>query len=97
MRYWKMRVFGLALIIVCAGLLYYEWQRLSQEGRYSMKVATFAPLCVVGGIFMLLFPTRAGRPETVSDKLAVFLVLILGLAAGVLNLYLMDPGFFSFR
>ena len=61
-----------------------------------MKLATFAPLGVIGGLFILLFPTKAGKPETGMDKLLVFLVFIIGMAAGAVNMYLMDPGFFSF-
>ncbi|MCA1557887.1 MAG: hypothetical protein LC731_05030 [Acidobacteria bacterium] len=96
MRYWKMRLLGLFVIATFAGLLYYEWQRLRQEGRYNLKIAAFAPPGIIGGLFILLFPARAGKPETASDKLIVFLVFAIGLLAGVANVYLMDPGFFPF-
>jgi hypothetical protein len=92
-----MRLFALVLIAVFAGLIYYEWQRLSQEGRYSIKIATFAPLLIVGGIFIFLFPAKAGKPQTTAEKLVTLLVFVLGLAAGLVNLYLMDPGFFPFH
>jgi hypothetical protein len=69
---------------------------LKQEGRYHMKAAAFAPLGLVGGIFILLFPTKVGKPETGMDKLIVFLVFIIGIAVGLVNWYMMDPGFFSF-
>ena len=97
MGYWKMRLFALVLIAASAGVIYYEWQKLKEEGRYSMKVASFAPLLIVGGIFILLFPSKAGKPQTTGEKLLVLLVFVLGLAAGLINWYLMDPGFFSFR
>jgi peptidoglycan/LPS O-acetylase OafA/YrhL len=96
MRYWKMRLLGVVVIVVFAGLLYYEWQRLWQEARYNLKIAAFAPLVIIGGLFILLFPARAGKPETVSDKLIAFLVFAIGVLAGVVNVYLMDPGFFPF-
>ncbi|HEY0322823.1 MAG TPA: hypothetical protein VGC66_17850 [Pyrinomonadaceae bacterium] len=93
----KKRLFALMLIAVSAGLLYYEWYRVEQEGRYSMKAVTFAPLGIVGGLFLLLFPNKFGKPETALDKLIVFLVFIIGLAAGLVNWYLIDPGFFPFH
>jgi CDP-diglyceride synthetase len=93
----KKRLFALLLVAVCAGLLYYEWQSVKQEGRYSIKVATFAPLGIIGGLFLLLFPSKFGKPETAWDKLIVLLVFILGLAAGLVNWYLIDPGSFPFR
>lgn len=97
MLHLKARLLGLVIIAIFAGLLYYDWHMLRQEGQYYMKLAVLAPLGIIGGIFVLLFPTKAGPPQTGADKLVVFLVFLLGAAAGVLNLYLMDPGFFSFR
>ena len=52
-------------------------------------------MCVVGGIFLLLFPTKVGKPETTRDKILIFAVLGLGLVAGLVNWYLMDPGRFG--
>jgi hypothetical protein len=91
----KTRLFALAITLVCAGLAYYGWHQLISEGRYSLKVAAFAPVGVVGGLFLLLFPTRAGKPETTKDKIIVLLVFGIGLIAGLLNWYLMDPSFFK--
>jgi hypothetical protein len=68
---------------------------LHSEGRYSLKMAAFGPLGVVGGLFILLFPTKGGRPETTRDRVIVLLVFAFGAAAGLLNWYLMDPGFFG--
>lgn len=96
MRNLKMRLLGLLFIVGFGALLYYEWQMLKSEGRYHLKATWLAPLGIIGGIFVLLFPAKAGRPETARDKLVVFLVFILGMAAGLLNWYLMDPNFFSF-
>jgi hypothetical protein len=91
----KTRLFALLLIIVGAALTYYGWYQLRTEGRYSLKVASFAPVGIVGGLFLLLFPGKAGKPETSRDKIIVFAVFGLGLLAGLLNWYLMDPGFFG--
>jgi hypothetical protein len=97
MSHWKTRLLGLVLILLFAGLLYYDWYMLMEERQYYMKLAVMAPLGIIGGLFTLLFPSKAGKPETNADRLIVFLVFIIGMAAGAVNLYLMDPGFFSLR
>jgi hypothetical protein len=76
-------------------LTYYNWHQLGEEGRYSSRLAAFGPVGVVGGLFLLLFPGKVGKPETTRDKVIVLLVLGLGLGVGLLNWYLMDPGFFG--
>jgi hypothetical protein len=58
-------------------------------------MAAFAPLGVVGGIFLLLFPSLGGKPNTRKEKVIVLIVFLVGLAAGLVNWYLMDPGFFG--
>lgn len=83
------------LILVCAGLTWYGWHQLTTEGRYPLKVAAFAPVGIVGGLFLLFFPKKFGKPETTKDKVIVLLVFGVGLIAGLLNWYLMDPGFFG--
>jgi len=95
MSHIKTRLFGLLLIIIGAGLVYYNWQQLWSKGEYSMKLASFGPLVVIGGLFMVLVPTAAGKPETTKQKLLVMLVFVIGLAAGLVNWFLMDPGFFG--
>jgi hypothetical protein len=83
------------LIVVFAGLIYFGWYQLAHEGRYSMKLAAFGPVGVVGGLFLLLFPGKGGKPETTKDKVIVLVVFGIGLVAGLFNWYLMDPGFFG--
>ena len=95
MRHLKTRLLGLALILLFAGLTYYNWNQLYGEGSYSLKMAAFGPVGVVGGLFLLLFPDKGGKPETTRDKVIVLLVFGVGLLAGLLNWYLMDPGFFG--
>jgi len=93
--YIKQRLFALVMIIGFIGLTYYNWQQLWNDGRYSLKMAAFGPVGVVGGFFILLFPTMAGRPETTRQRLVLLAVFVVGLAAGLVNWYLMDPGFFG--
>ena len=95
MSHLKTRLFGVFLVLVFAGLIYYNWQQLASEGQYSMKLAAFGPLIMVGGLFMLLFPEKGGKPETTGDKIIALLVFGLGVLAGLVNWYLMDPGFFG--
>jgi hypothetical protein len=95
MYYFKTRIFALLLIIISIGLIYYNWQQLLQEREYSTKLAAFAPLVGIGGLFWLIFPTMGGKPETAKEKVIVFIVFAIGLAAGLYNWYLMDPGFFG--
>jgi hypothetical protein len=90
-----MRIFAVILILVSLGLIYYNWQQLLQEGRYSMKVASFGPVGVVGGLYLLIFPSMGGKPTTTKEKVIGLIVLVVGMAVGLVNWYLMDPGFFG--
>jgi len=92
----KTRLLGLVLVIVCAGMIYYGWYQLREEGVYYLKMATFAPVGVVGGIFLLLFPAMGGKPNTTKEKVVVLFVFVIGLMAGLVNWFLMDPGFFGY-
>lgn len=95
MLHFKARLLAVLIILVFAGLTYYNWHQLSSEGRYSLKLAAFGPVGLIGGLFLLLFPGKAGKPETTKDKIITLLVLGIGLLAGLCNWYLMDPGFFG--
>lgn len=95
MNFLKARLLAVVIIVICAGLMYYNWQQLAAEGEYSLKLAAFGPVGVVGGLFLLMFPGKGGRPETTRDKVIAMVVFGVGLAAGLLNWYLMDPGFFG--
>jgi hypothetical protein len=90
----KARLLAIILIVVFAGLTYLTWHELLTTGRYSLKLAAFAPVGIVGGLFLLAFPTKAGKPQTTGDKFIVLAVFAVGLLAGLANWYLMDPGFF---
>jgi hypothetical protein len=94
-RHLKARLFGAALILLFAFLTWHNWRELYAEGSYSMKLAAFGPVGVVGGLVLLLLPGKGGKPETAGDKILVLLVFAVGLAAGLVNWYLMDPGFFG--
>jgi hypothetical protein len=95
MHHLKVRLLAVVIIVLFVGLTYYNWQQLMNEGKYSMKLAAFGPVGVVGGLFLLLFPAKGGKPETTKDKLIVLLVFGAGLVAGLYNWFLMDPGFFG--
>ena len=95
MNHFKTRILAIALILVSIGLIYYNWQQLLQEHEYSTKLAAFAPVCLIGGFYLLIFPSMGGKPTTTSEKIIGLMVFAIGLAAGLINWYLMDPGFFG--
>jgi hypothetical protein len=95
MHHLKARLLGFVLILVFAGMIYYNWHQLHQDGKYSLKLAAFGPVGVLGGIFLLLFPSMGGKPKTTKEKIIVLVVFGVGLIAGLVNWYLMDPGFFG--
>jgi len=95
MHHFKARILALVLIIVSVGLIYFNWRQLLQEGSYSMKLAAFGPVVGIGGVYLLLFPSMGGKPTTAKEKVIVLIVLVIGLVAGLINWYLMDPGFFG--
>jgi hypothetical protein len=37
----------------------------------------------------------AGKPNTTQERVIVLLVFVVGIIAGLLNWYLMDPGYFG--
>ena len=94
--YIKQRLFAVVLILLSIGLVYYGWYRLWNEGVYSLRMAAFSPLIGVGGIFLVFFPSLFGKPETTKEKLIVMAVFVVGIIAGLINWYLMDPAYFGF-
>lgn len=91
----KKRILGLVLILLGVGLVYFNWHQLLKDGSYSLKLAAFGPLVGVGGLFLIFFPSMSGRPNTAKEKIIILIVFVIGLAAGLVNWYLMDPGFFG--
>jgi len=94
MDHLKARIFALLLIAVSVAIIYINWHQLLEDHTYSIKMAAFGPVIGIGGIFLLLFPAKAGKPTTTRDKIMVLVVLAIGLVGGLINWYLMDPGFF---
>lgn len=95
MRHVKARLLAVLLILLSIGLTYYNWRQLLQDHQYSVKIATFGPVIGIGGLFLMIFPAMAGKPTTAKEKIIVVGVLLIGMAAGLVNWYLMDPGFFG--
>lgn len=90
-----MRLFGLLLTALSAYGVYYNWQMLTTEHRYLMKLAILAPAGVVAGLFVILFPHLSGKPETKREKAFALTVGGVAVAVGFVNWYLMDPAFFG--
>ena len=95
MAHIKARLFAVFLVLLSIALVYINWRELWNEGTYSMKMAAFGPLVGVGGLFLIFFPSLSGKPNTAKEKIIVLIVFVIGLAAGLVNWYLMDPGFFG--
>jgi hypothetical protein len=95
MKHLKARILAIVIIVIFAGMIYINWRQLINEGTYSMKLAAFGPVGVVGGLFLMFFPAKGGKPETTKDKVIALLIFGIGLVAGLYNWYLMDPGFFG--
>ena len=95
MQFIKARLLAIVLIILFSGIVYINWHELLTKGTYSLKMAAFGPVGIVGGLFLLLFPSMAGKPNTTKEKVVVMVVFVIGLLAGLVNWYLMDPGYFG--
>lgn len=95
MNHLKPRLLAIALIVLFSALTYINWQQLWSSGSYSTKLAAFGPVGLVGGLFLIAFPGKFGKPTTRGDKILVMVVFVVGLLAGLINWYLMDPGFFG--
>ncbi len=92
----KTRLLGLAIIAMAIAMQWYNLHELREKGQYHFKAAAFAPLLFIGGIYSVLFPSLAGKPETAKQKFLLVVIFVVGLAAGAVDVYLMDPGFFGF-
>ncbi len=91
----KGRLLGLIIIVVFVVIMYINWAQLNSEGKYSIKMAVFGPVGIIGGLFILAFPSKAGKPQTTLDKIMVIGVFVVGIVAGLVDWYLMDPGYFG--
>jgi len=93
--YIKQRLFAVLLILASIAMIYYGWYQLRENGVYYLKMAAFSPLLGVGGLFLLIFPTMGGKPNTTKEKVIVMVVFAIGILLGLVNWFLMDPGFFG--
>ena len=91
----RIRLVAIAILLIFVAMTYYNWRELAVDGRYSMKMAVFGPVGILGGIFLLVFPSKFGKPETTKDKVIALSVFGMGVLAGIWNWYLMDPGYFG--
>ncbi len=95
MAFLKARILAIALILISVVLIYINWRQLWQDGSYSLKMAAFGPLIGIGGLYLLVSPGKGGKPTTTKEKIMVLIVFGIGIIAGLINWYLMDPGFFG--
>ena len=95
MKYVRVRMVLLGFILCMVGLVYYEWHRALQTFHYSPKVAFVGPLAITLGLYVLILPTRLGKPSSAGEIKESLAVMVLGTMAGLVNLYLMDPSMFG--
>lgn len=88
-----MRLFGLAVTLLCIFGVYFNWQSALNERQFWVKLAFLAPMGVAFGLFIMIFPHLSGKPEDGKVRLEVWIMLALGTAAGFVNWYLLNGGF----
>ena len=88
-----MRLFGLAVALLSFGGIYYNWHIALNEQRYMLKLAFIAPMGLLAGLFVMIFPHLSGKPEGGKMKLGVWIGFAVCAAAGALNWYLLSGGF----
>lgn len=92
----KGRIIAVILVLASTFIVYQTWSEAGHGGSYSLKAAAFAPVGIVGGIFLFFFPQFGSKPETTREKLIVMTVFAVGVIAGLFNWYLIDPSIFTF-
>src|SRR5690242_21817577 len=97
MLYIKQRLLAVLLILGSIGMIYYGWYSLRTEGVYYLKMAAFSPLLGIGGLFLLLFPSIGGRPNTTKQRVIGFAVFGIGIVAGLGDWLLLGAGVFGCR
>ena len=87
----KRRVLLALFTLLCLGATLYNWHILRLESRYYPKLAIFAPCGAILFGAVSLFPKLTGpvAPEEKRKKYLQGAVLLLGLAAGLINWYAM--------
>lgn len=96
MLYLKHRILAVIITLISTGILYWTWHDARQNGGYYLKAATFAPVGIVMGLFLVFFPRFYGKPETTREKLIALSGFVVGLLLGLYNWYLIDPSRFPF-
>jgi hypothetical protein len=87
----KQRLFLAVVALLGCGATLYNWRILGFEHRYYPKVAFFAPCFAVLFGAVSVVPSLAG-PMSLADKHKKYrqaALLLLGLAAGLINWYAM--------
>ena len=92
----KQRIYAFLIVLISTAVLFWTWHDAARNGGYYLKAATFAPVGIVAGVFLVFFPEFFGKPETARKRIVVLSIFGVGLLLGLCNIYLIDPNFFSF-
>jgi len=95
MNHLKARIFALLLISCLRGFDLLQLASTAAAGKLFIQVGRVRTIGVVGGFFLLMFPGRGGKPLPQKSGCWCCLVFVIGLIAGLINVYLMDPGMFG--
>lgn len=96
MKTLQIRAFFLVCILLVVGLVYWDgYYQVQQSHRYSIKVPAAGPLLIVMALYLMMFPTRTGKPATANERRDMWIVMAIGAAADLVNLYQIDPSMFG--
>jgi hypothetical protein len=96
----KNRLLGLLVFLASAGMFYYNWHLLINDGYFYPKMSGISPLGMLAGLFMIVAPslptaqpatpgTPAAARRAAVAVIAIFGGLIFGIALGFVNLHFM--------
>lgn len=97
----KNRLFGLLCFLASAGMLYYNWHTLINDGYYYVKLNFILPLLMLIGLFMIAAPSipsarpvAPGTPAAPGRAILAIIVIFgglgLGFALGFVNVEMMS-------
>ena len=85
---------GASFMLACGYALYKGahvrtdifWEKYSERRKGVIDLVSY---------LVLFFPTMIGNPNTTQEMVIVLLVFVVSIVAGLVNWFLMDPGFFG--
>lgn len=76
----RIRLLGMLLPVIGAGLFAWRYHTMSEDGLYSLKVAFLGPFALIWGMWVVI-----DAPSPIRLTLGGWLFLVAAFAAGILN------------